>query len=73
MFIFFNSETRIRLLLQEQSDLGPHCLPLYISQMILAKINCRQLEQTAFSDEFFVGALRVKTNKPVQEILLHIV
>ena len=40
----------------EQSDLGPCCLPLYLNSLV---IQGNYLQQTTFSDAFFLGALRV--------------
>ena len=49
---------------QEQSNLGPHCLSLYLNwSIILVNICSRRLQQTLFFRfYFFVGALRVKIN-----------
>ena len=44
----------------EQSVLGPHCLLIYlICQLCYAIICIRRLQQTTFSDAFFLGTLRV--------------
>ena len=45
----------------EQSDLGPHCLPVYKTRFEKpARIFSRRHKQTTFSDAVFLGALRVK-------------
>ena len=45
----------------DQSDLGPHCLPVCKNRFEKsARIFSRQHKQTTFSDAVFVGALRVK-------------
>ena len=55
--------TKIRLLLKEQSDLGPHCLPICKNGFEkFARIFSRRHKQTIFSDAGFLGALRVKKN-----------
>ena len=55
--------TQIRLLL-EQSDLGPHCLPVCKTRFEKsARIFSRRHKQTTFSDAVFLGALRVKCPK----------
>ena len=42
--------------------LGPRCLLLYINRRQCKAIICsRRLQQTTFSDAFFLGALRAKT------------
>ena len=64
MFLFLTVLIQIRLLL-----IWVHTVSLIIN----VSKNMLQTTWTAFSDEFFVGALRVKTNKSVQEILVHIV
>ena len=47
---------------QEQSDLGPHCLPVCKNRFEkFARIFSRQHKQTTFSDAVFLGALRVNT------------
>ena len=47
--------TQIRLLRKKQSVLGPHCLLLYlIRQLCKAIIYSRRLQQTTFSDVFFM-------------------
>ena len=56
--IFFDSidpdQTAPVLLLQEQSDLGPHCMPLYLHMLLmLANLSSSRLKQTTFSDAFF--------------------
>ena len=52
--------TQIRLLLYEQSDLGPHCLPVCKNRFEkFARIFSRRHKQTTFSDAGFLGALRV--------------
>ena len=46
---------------QEQSDLGPHCLPVCKNRFgKFARIFSRQHKQTTFTDAGFLGALRVK-------------
>ena len=51
--------TQIRLLLKEQSDLGPHCLPVCKNRFEkFARIFSRRHKQT-FSDGSFFGVLRV--------------
>ena len=46
---------------QEQSDLGPHCLPVCKNRFEkFARIFSRQHKQTTFSDVGFLGVLRVK-------------
>ena len=46
--------------LGEQSDLGPHCLPVCKNRFEkFARIFSRRHEQTTFSDAVFLGALRV--------------
>ena len=53
--------TQIRLLLQEQSDLGKHCLPLHIHLSIILANKCsRLLKQISFS-----GTLRIKVKQYV--------
>ena len=45
---------------KEQSDLGPHCLPVCKNRFEkFARIFSRQHKQTTFSDAGFLGALRV--------------
>ena len=45
---------------QEQSDQGPHCLPVCKNRFEKsAKIFSRRHKQTTFSDAVFLGALRV--------------
>ena len=45
----------------QQSDLGPHGLPVYKNVFEkFARIFSRRHKQTAFSDAVFLGALRVK-------------
>ena len=56
-----NSVDPSRLLLWEQSGLGPRCLLLYLIHRKCKSIICsRRLQQTTFSVTFFLGALRVK-------------
>ena len=56
-----NSVDSSRLLLWEQSVLGPRCLLLYLIHRKCKSIICsRRLQQTTFSVTFFLGALRVK-------------
>ena len=44
----------------EQSDQGPHCLPLCKNRFEkFVRIFSRQHEQTSFSDAGFLGVLRV--------------
>ena len=46
----------------EQSDQGPHCLPVCKNRFEKsARIFSRRHKQTTFSDAVFLGALRVKT------------
>ena len=46
---------------QEQSDQGPHCLPVCKNSFEkFAKIFNRRLKQMSFSDAGFLGILRVK-------------
>ena len=46
---------------QEQSDLGPHCLPVCKNRFEkFARIFSRWHKQMTFSDAVFLGALRVK-------------
>ena len=46
---------------QEQSDLGPHCLPVCKNRFEkFARIFSRRHKQTTFSDAGFLGVLRVK-------------
>ena len=53
--------TQIRLLLYEQSDLGPHCLPVCKNRFEkFARIFSRRHKQTTFSDAGFLDVLRVK-------------
>ena len=53
--------TQIRLLLQEQSDQGPHCLPVYKSRFEkFASIFSRRHKLTTFSYAGFLGILRLK-------------
>ena len=48
-------------LLKEQSDLGPHCLPVRKNRFEkFARIFSRRHKQTTFSDAGFLGVLRVK-------------
>ena len=45
---------------QEQSELGPHCLPVCKTRFEKsARIFSRRHKQTTFSDAVFLGALRV--------------
>ena len=54
--------TQIRLLLYEQSDQGPHCLPVCKNRFEKsARIFSRRHKQTTFSDAVFLGALRVNS------------
>ena len=47
---------------QEQSDLGPHCLPVCKNRFEkFSKIFSRRHKQMTFSDADFLGALRVNT------------
>ena len=47
---------------QEQSDLGPHCLPVCKNRFEkFARIFSRRHKQTTFSDAGFLGALRVNS------------
>ena len=48
------------LLLEEQSDLGPHCLPVCKNRFEkFSRIFSRRHKQTTFSDAGFLGVLRV--------------
>ena len=63
--------TQIRLLLKEQSDLGPHCLPVCKNRFEkFARIFSRRHKQTTFSDAGFLGVLRV--NKGLGILLMHV-
>ena len=54
------SVDQVRLLLEEQSDLGPHCLPVCKNRFEkFARIFSRQHKQMTFSDAGFLGVLRV--------------
>ena len=54
--------SQIRLLLEEQSDLGPHCLPICKNRFEkFARIFSRQHKKTTFSDAGFLVFLRVKS------------
>ena len=56
--------TLIRLLLWEQSDQDPHCLPVCKNGLEkFARIFSRQHKQTTFSDAGFLGILRVKVTQ----------
>ena len=56
--------TQIRLLLKEQSDQCPYCLPVCKNRFEKsARIFSRRHKQTTFSDNDFLGALRVKYGK----------
>ena len=47
---------------QEQSDLGPHCLPVCKNRFeTFARIFSRRHKQTTFSDAGFLDVLRVKS------------
>ena len=51
--------------LEEQSDLGPHCLPVCKNRLEkFAKLFSRRHKQRTFSDAGFLGVLRVKIIKP---------
>ena len=53
--------TQIRLLLLEQSDLGPHCLPVCKHRFEkFARIFSRRYKQTTFSDAGFLCISRVR-------------
>ena len=48
---------------EEQSDLGPHCLPVCKNRFEkFARIFSRRHKQTTFSDADFLGVLRVNMN-----------
>ena len=48
---------------QEQSDQGPHCLPVCKNRFEkFARIFSRRHKQTTFSDADFLGVLRVKAD-----------
>ena len=52
--------TEIRLLLEEQSDQGPHCLPVCKNRFEkFARIFSRQHKQMKFLDAGLLGILRV--------------
>ena len=57
-------QTHIRLLLKEQSDLGPHFLSLYLT--LLNNVS-KNLQQTTNADRIFrllfAGVLRVKNEE----------
>ena len=58
--------TEIRLLLKEQSDQGPRCLPVCKNRFEkFARLFSRRHKQTTFSDAGFLGILRVKKVKDV--------
>ena len=51
---------------QEQSDLGPHCLPVCKNRFEkFARIFSRRHKQVTFSDADFLGALRVNTTRTI--------
>ena len=53
--------TQIRLLLWEQSDQGPHCLPVCKNSFEkFERMFSRRHKQTTFSDAGFLAILRVK-------------
>ena len=55
--------TQIRLPLDEQSDLGPHCLSVCKNRFEkFARIFSSRHKQTTFSDAGFLGVLRVQFN-----------
>ena len=54
---------QIRLLLYDQSDPDPHCLPVCKTSFEkFARIFSRQHKKPTFSDAGFLGILRVKLN-----------
>ena len=55
--------TQIRLLFEEQSDLGSHCLPVCKNRFEkFARRFSRRHIQTTFSDAGFLGVLRIKVS-----------
>ena len=62
---------------EEQSNQGPHCLPVCKSRFEKsARIFSRRHKQTTFSDAVFLGALRVKSyvnHYPVPDVIIVIV
>ena len=61
--IFANSVDPDQTAPKEQSDLGPHCLPVCKNRFEKsARIFSRRHKQTTFSDAVFLGAFRVSLN-----------
>ena len=59
--IFANSVDPDQTAPLEQSDQGPHCLPVCKNRFEKStRIFSRRHKQTTFSDAVFIGALRVK-------------
>ena len=57
---------------KEQSDLGPHCLPVCKNRFEkFARIISRQHKQTTFSDAGFLGVLRVKDSCAEQGVSIY--
>ena len=55
----------------EQSDLGPHCLPICKNRFEkFARIFSRRYKQTTFSGADFLGALRVKVDCDLMQFCL---
>ena len=55
---------------QEQSDQGPHCLPICKNRFEkFARIFSRRHKQTTFSDAVFLGILRVKFQSWARELV----
>ena len=64
--IFANSVDPDQTAPEEQSDLGPHCLPVCKNRFEkFARIFSRRHKQTTFSDAGFLGILRVKVNAKI--------
>ena len=58
---------------QEQSDLGPHCLPVCKNRFeMFARIFSRRHKQMTFSDAVFLGALRVNEDKDTISVLAYL-
>ena len=56
---------------QEQSDLGPYCLPVCKNRFEkFARIFSRRHKQTTFSNAGFLGALRVNLNQEIENLNL---
>ena len=62
--------TQIKLLLEEQSDQGPHCLPVFKNRFErFARIFSRWHKQTTFSDAGFLGILTVNSFPYLSKII----